>query len=127
LIETDKDKLIKAAYEILESEVKTYNQYLYWEIYSYQIKWMEELDCSWWMWYYEIEDAISDAKEFIDNEGTDWEVLKDADRIFAIAMNAFWDTFNKEKESLYFNDDWEQDGDKEDLLTSLVWKKLKEY
>jgi hypothetical protein len=29
LIETDKDKLIKAAYEILESEVKTYNQYLY--------------------------------------------------------------------------------------------------
>ncbi len=125
--EWSEEQLIKEAYSILEEEVKTYSQYLEWNIYSYQIEWMEDIDCSWWMWYYETDDAISEAKQFIDWQDPEGKIMKDGDRIYEIAMDAFWDTFNKEKESLYMDYEWVQDGDSEDLLTNIIWEKLKKY
>lgn len=78
------------AKEILKSEVESYDKYLTWEIYDSTI---EELDEYCW-WYESEEEALEDAKYYIDLTDKNWKLISKAEYIYNKAMENFWDTVN---------------------------------
>jgi len=120
-IKTVRKHHVDDAKRLLEKEVETYDKYLIWEIYEYRIPLLWEYSS----WYETVEETISEAKLMIDTIDKWWHILEDSDRIYRKCLDIFWYNFHKLKWELYFNEDWKQCWDKEDLLINLVWKKLK--
>ena len=125
LILKDEDTLESKTLEYLDNEIKTLDKYYRWEIYEYKIELLWEM--SWW--YESIEEALTEAKAYIDVSDPEWKINKLWDKIYNQCMDDFWNRFNEEKfeSDLMTDEDWIEIQANEDLLTEIVWDKLRNY
>jgi len=120
-----KCNLEKVTLTYLDNEIKTLDKYYRWEIYEYRIELLWEM--SWW---YESEDeALAEAKRYIDTTDPEGKIMNISELIYNEAMDSFWDKFNnlKNDSEMMVDKEWETIEANEELLTNIVWDKLRKY
>ena len=81
-------------------------------------------------WWYESEDeALAEAKRYIDTTDPEGKIMNISELIYNEAMDSFWDKFNnlKNDSEMMVDKEWETIEANEELLTNIVWDKLRKY
>jgi len=123
MIGKNKEALEKESLRYLDTEIKTLDKYYTWEIYEYRIQLLWEM--SWW--YESEEEALTEAKAYIDSQDPEWKTMKLWEELYEQALDNLWDYINEQTFERCRTEDDNVDEDKRKEIIEIVWSKLREY